>query len=728
MTSKYAKLDSGLKIALVAYREESVPAGQEEAGISATLTFTGDIGEIIPLGFETFSVRDGKAVGIVRFRDIDRLIAHPNVTRIACGTPKEADVNTAAFDVKARSTTQVTAGPTATGLWHAVVATGAFSSAPKATGKGVIVAVIDTGIDYEHPMFMSALSPFKTRILRIWDQGLTPAKVDDGPPEALLESAFTYGSEFKDRAIDAALNGGAPLKHRDCSGHGTHVAGIAAGGTVFPPSGDAKHVGIAPEASIIAVKYLDTPKKIYYKKVDDGLSTDDVSWKMRFRDAVLYCLRTAQLLNKPIVLNMSFGDNSQPGDGLDEDARFVDGLLAPGGAPSAMRFPSGAIVAKAAGNMGIDGFGNNFRIARIEVPNGPDGVIVPIRVIDARGEVQTRRVNCENVLVTSEVSAHFWYRRTPAPAAVRFALQLPHETGFGAEVSVGGELERGYLIRQTTPRSYSFVSPSKSVFRVGLEHKDPGVLTPPGGGTVHRHHVKFYIKPKITGTTVSYNEGIYLLRIKAPPGTEIFFYGGIRQAGSIGVVCRIATSGEFPGLNSAAITFPTTHRILDPLGQYVITVGSYNEKPPPPVGDFPPLERDPAVHEIALSSSLGPLRDFSVPAGSVALIPKPDIAAPGHRINSAHSKHTANNDRRNASWRAGVRFQSLSGTSMAAPMVAGLVAMMLEKNPSLTTTQVQSILAAAARPGGTPAPGAANHTEAFGAGMIDALVSHGNTP
>jgi hypothetical protein len=51
----------------------------------------------------------------------------------------------------------------------------------------VIVAVIDTGIDFTHPMFMSQLTPTKkTRIKRIWDQGLTPASLSECPAQSLL--------------------------------------------------------------------------------------------------------------------------------------------------------------------------------------------------------------------------------------------------------------------------------------------------------------------------------------------------------------------------------------------------------------------------------------------------------------------------------------------------------------------------------------------------------------
>ena len=112
---------------------------------------------------------------------------------------------------------------------------------------------MDTGIDFTHPMFIDASG--NTRILRIWDQTLTPATIAECPPVRLPASNDTYGVEFDAAKIQGHLNGGAQIAHRDCAGHGTHVAGIAAGGTNFVPVfGDAELVGVAPEADIIAVK------------------------------------------------------------------------------------------------------------------------------------------------------------------------------------------------------------------------------------------------------------------------------------------------------------------------------------------------------------------------------------------------------------------------------------------------------------------------------------------
>ena len=109
-------------------------------------------------------------------------------------------------------------------------------------GSGILIGIIDTGIDYTHPVFLQADGT--TRIVRIWDQ-----TIQDGPaPEGIF-----YGTEYDETMINKALSSDNPyalVPSRDTEGHGTVMAGLAAGG--YDAAND--FTGAAPEASIAVVK------------------------------------------------------------------------------------------------------------------------------------------------------------------------------------------------------------------------------------------------------------------------------------------------------------------------------------------------------------------------------------------------------------------------------------------------------------------------------------------
>ncbi|MGH9496225.1 MAG: S8 family serine peptidase [Candidatus Sulfotelmatobacter sp.] len=731
LNSPHVKLDIALDAAWSAWEKE--PDISPNAGISVNLRFVNDLSEIEALGFETHSVFGDQALGVVRFKDIPRLTEHPNVVWISAGGRHRAHLDRAVRDIRARATAPISGAPV-DGIWAADVSSGALTSIPKATGKGVIVAIMDTGIDYTHPMFLSQISPTKkTRILKIWDQGLTPSAVTDCPDKSLLASADTYGVEFDSTKIEAALNGGTDLDHKDCEGHGTHVAGIAAGGTLFTPIfGDATLVGVAPEADIIAVKFLDNPDKIFYRLADNSTGAE-ISWTSRFRDGLLYCLRTARTMDRPVVVNMSFGDDALPGDGLDDDARWVDGLLDPAAAAGDNNFPKGAIVVKSAGNEP----GGDQISGQITVP--PSGeIVVPLALLDARDKSETTWENCAETLYTPNITANFWYRRPSAPLSVQFAIRFPYGSGFSADVSAGGSLALGLNAVQGPPPNDIFVATAQNVHRVTIEHKNVPAVPHPDGGTVQRQYVSISMGPKINAGTFSYHardlnlgahpaqaDGIYEARIRAPQGTVFYFKGFDPNDGSwsggVMVFRLFDTLQNGQPRDSINITSTTQQSIFDPLGQHVITVAAYDDVPRDPLFDSP------TPHSIAYFSSRGPLRDFSDPASPLRVFPKPDIAAPGVDINSAYGRSSKSIGLHWPWWYSGVRFQTMSGTSMSAPMIAGAVALMLEKNANLTATDIRTHLSATPRPGTEP-PSPPASTNAYGVGMVDVMSAHNDVP
>ena len=109
-------------------------------------------------------------------------------------------------------------------------------------GTGVIIVVIDTGVDYQHPAFRN--SDGSTRILSIWDQ----TQQEGTPPET-----FTFGTEYSRETINTALNSDDPLSivpSTDTNGHGTAIASVIAG----TPNLLESFSGVVPHSDLVIVK------------------------------------------------------------------------------------------------------------------------------------------------------------------------------------------------------------------------------------------------------------------------------------------------------------------------------------------------------------------------------------------------------------------------------------------------------------------------------------------
>lgn len=172
------------------------------------------------------------------------------------------------------------------------------------SGTGVIVAVIDSGIDYAHPDFRNADGT--TRILDLWDQTIPAGSVADPLSEENAEQSFLeapagyfLGTEFPQAVINRALEQTtereryAVCPSRDISGHGTHVTGIAAGNGI---ASQGRYRGVAYESPLLIVK-LGTPSERSFPRTTELMQ------------AVDYCIRKAQEYGMPVVLNLSFGNN-----------------------------------------------------------------------------------------------------------------------------------------------------------------------------------------------------------------------------------------------------------------------------------------------------------------------------------------------------------------------------------------------------------------------------------
>jgi subtilisin family serine protease len=167
------------------------------------------------------------------------------------------------------------------------------------TGRGVIIGIVDTGIDYTKNAFR--FEDGSTKILDIWDQSLDGARPDD----------LYFGSVYDREKINEALASDRPhsvVPTIDEDGHGTFLASVAAGNE------KGEYTGAAPKANIIAVKLKRA--RTYY--IDRYLLSQDDPNLYESSDYLLgikYILDRSEELNMPVVICMGMGSNSSAHDG-----------------------------------------------------------------------------------------------------------------------------------------------------------------------------------------------------------------------------------------------------------------------------------------------------------------------------------------------------------------------------------------------------------------------------
>lgn len=168
------------------------------------------------------------------------------------------------------------------------------------TGQGVLIATLDSGIDYFHNDFRNPDGT--TRVVAIWDQNIAGT-----PPPG-----FTMGHEYGQAEINAALTGEAAenIPERDQIGHGTAVAGIAAGNG---RASGGNYIGAAPAAALLVVRLEQNVSRYF---------TSDTNL-MR---GIKYAIDKAVVLNMPLVINISYGTNQGSHDGSSLFEQYINDM------------------------------------------------------------------------------------------------------------------------------------------------------------------------------------------------------------------------------------------------------------------------------------------------------------------------------------------------------------------------------------------------------------------
>jgi subtilisin family serine protease len=548
-------------------------------------------------------------------------------------------------------------------------------AAVKRGGKGVVVGIIDSGIDGNHPAFAGRLHAF-------WDQGNPPVVAgkspkDNHPGNAAYE-AFNTGVE---------LTGADVSKAEDRHGHGTHVAAIAAGGEVKDPASGAVLVsaGLAPQATIVAVRGIGVGE------VQDG---DKANWI----SAASYIFQKAAELKMPCVINMSFGGQHFHGhDGSDASSLALYEVLTNRGA-----YRPGRVVVAAAGNdRGQSAHVRATLPARsgfvtVATLNIPAGVVKEFVTVWIRNPTDTCPVAFPLDLVVRRVTAPLpnadftkAIRVGQAPGDHLAGLFLSQRTVIGvfSEASnvINGDHNYQLLFQTTDPEP------------------DPKKVQPMAAAR--------WAIDMVNGDSHPLEVHLWVTR---SPKNQAKFVGGSPDDETYLVSSPAASAAAIAvGSINSAVTWTST------VGQRTLT-------PPPPI----PL---PPVGELSHFSSPGPLRESSIRRDRFYKHPPTheingvDCTAPGCVIQSALSSNIAPVPPELPEMKVNARAMIDAGTSMASPVVAGLVANLLAEEPTLTLPQALERLKNASSipasskfqpPAGTPGPKPLSRD--WGYGLVDA--------
>jgi subtilisin family serine protease len=592
--------------------------------LNVLLHYTGDLTAIEAMGFETTSRSKGQASGNIELSNLATLAENPAVVRLAYGREPHTMLDVSVPDINVRGQLWTLTGKTFSG-W---------------TGAGVIIGIIDSGIDFNHPFFRKLVKT--TRILRIWDQGLiNGAPGQDPPPAALLTDPHgkTYGVEYTEKMInDAVQEVSDTVKHRDCNGHGTHVASIAAG----DGRDEYQYVGVAPQASLVVVKFSHLDNE------------PPVNPHQRFKDAVSYILNFAG--NKPVVINLSLGDEMAPHDGITEGEDFLTNTFSG---------TIGKAFVASAGNHAGDFWAGKEREferknqhARLEFPAGGGRIDIRMELIDTRTN-RSEYNNCKAKDETQKLSIRIYY---PFGKTLTVSAQLPDTDTFIDGPALGG----GPVSDTFSGRRYTMKHTTESIQRISA-------------GLFQRNSFEF---EQTANTAHEHYQGIYTLRITATDEMTAHLYCQQRRG-----MFRVDDSNPLPGIVHLEDRF-----LIGTFGgaANILTVASYEAQP------------DDDERAVADSSSRGPLANYGGPDPPA----KPDIAAPGVGITAAMSDFAQRTTCKPNTTKK-------SGTSMAAPHVTGAAALLLHHTGTLTTAEIINTLKTQLNP--TPTPIA----EQVGAGRLD---------
>jgi MYXO-CTERM domain-containing protein len=505
---------------------------------------------------------------------------------------------------------------------------GAYRKASGRGGKGVVVGVIDTGLDVAHPDFLDEHG--KTRVA--W-------MLASGAPQGLhkdLEDAYGCTSPmqsscaiFDAKDIDARIASKDNVP-RDVEGHGTHVLSIAAGNGGTSKTKSPRYVGMAPEATLVVA----APGEA------GGFYDADIL------NAAKFIFDRADELGQPAVVNISIGGDFGPHDGT---SALEKGLAAFIGDAH----PGRAIVVAA---------GNSGALYRLEA-GGPLGIHTEAHVFP---DAEVRVPLLANAATKGQ--GYIWITFSP-----------------GDHVSVALEAPGG-------ARWIGFTDPGAQQGYKGDDGSTAAIVNGVADGTTQ-------LTSDTNGAIVAWDgawaEGEFAVVLKGEGQAQLWMtgMGDAASGGQTSVLFERA-------MKQGTINVPASHPSLVAVGCTVNRVEWSDYKLEHVAIAELGADRPPIDDSACYFSAAGP-----TPGGA----PKPDLSAPGAFVAAAMSsdadprKHpgglfdAAGCPSGDPCYVVDARHALAIGTSMSSPHVAGAVALLLERDPTLTQAMILDLLQVGAR-------------------------------
>jgi minor extracellular serine protease Vpr len=635
-------------------------ADDPSVGLAITVRDRAGVETLKQRGVVIYMVQGNTVYGKAPVRSLSNLATASSIVKIASTKATKSPVipkSNVAEDL-AQGLSAATAVGSKSGATAAPLAN-EFNKA-SLTGKGVVVGVIDSGIDWKHPDFIKADGT--SRILAIWDlydDSFTKSggKIGTAPPKLDPAGEPLSGTVYTNAQINAALKGTGTVNTQDRNGHGTAVAGTAAGNG---RASNGLNAGVAPDADLLIVK-----------------ASDCGSFTEGWIYGAAWITAYAKSLKKPVVVNGSFGGHFSAHDGKDTEEVLLNTMTGKG-------IP-GVVFTISAGNEGessmhaVGRFGPK-RPGQLDVTSAPISVTISqertsdssgksmlLGIFDARDDWALAVVGSANASLKDKNGKRMVFYLLKSAGQIKYVVKdgLVPPDGFDSLMN--------------SAINYSQLGTETDLLTLPLPH-----------GTYEL--VGLSTSAKVTNGAFDF----YAVR-----DWQVDFGRGTTKTGMVGS----------PG-NAAN----------------VITVGAYN---------FRNSWTNFTNASSAFNFPIGTISDYSSPGGRRKDgVFKPDIAAPATYTLSPLSQGAAlgsggcggDNMGEGSGDKfvlPGGKYIAWQGTSASAPFTAGVIALLLQKNPTLDAEQVRQILIKSAKKGA--AVGAVPNPE-WGYGMLDPAAAITATP